>query len=71
MSIDGSTGNVYIGQIPTEPAQITGDFEIVMGWADEVRKLKVRTNADNEPDAARHRIRRRGNRTDENGAHVL
>ena len=52
MSIDGSTGNVYIGQIPTEPAQITGDFEIVMGWADEVRKLKVRTNADNEPDAA-------------------
>ncbi len=53
MSIDGSTGNVYIGKIPTEPAQISGDFEIVMGWADEVRKLKVRTNADNEPDAAR------------------
>ncbi len=52
MSIDGSTGNVYIGEIPTEPAQITGDFEIVMGWADEVRKLKVRANADTEPDAA-------------------
>ena len=52
MSIDGSTGNVYIDEIPTEPAQITGDFEIVMGWADEVRKLKVRTNADTEPDAA-------------------
>ena len=52
MSIDGSTGNVYIGKIPTEPAQITGDFETVMGWADDVRKLKVRTNADTEPDAA-------------------
>lgn len=53
MSIDGSTGNVYIGEIPTEPAQISGDFETVMGWADEVRKLKVRTNADTEADAAR------------------
>lgn len=52
MSIDGSTGNVYIGKIPTEPAKITGDFETVMGWADDVRKLKVRTNADTEPDAA-------------------
>ena len=52
MSIDGSTGNVYIGKIPTEEAKMTGDFEIVMGWADEVRKLKVRANADNEPDAA-------------------
>ena len=39
-------------KIPTEPAKITGDFETVMGWADDVRKLKVRTNADTEPDAA-------------------
>ena len=52
MSLDGSTGNVYIGSIPTVPAAITGDFETVMGWADSIRTLKVRTNADTPADAA-------------------
>jgi len=51
MSIDGSTGKVYIGKIPTVEADISGDFETVMNWADEIRSLKVRTNADNPMDA--------------------
>ncbi len=52
MSIDGSTGNVYIGKIATVAANVSGDFGIVMGWADEIRSLKVRTNADTPADAA-------------------
>ena len=52
MSIDGNTGNVYVGAIPTVDATISGDFATVMGWADEVRALKVRTNADTPRDAA-------------------
>ncbi|MDR1691779.1 MAG: pyruvate, phosphate dikinase [Oscillospiraceae bacterium] len=52
MSIDGSTGNVYIGAIPTVEAGISGDFDTFMRWADEVRTLKVRTNADTPQDAA-------------------
>jgi pyruvate,orthophosphate dikinase len=52
MSIDGSTGNVYIGKIETIEATVGGDFGTVMGWADETRKLKVRTNADTPADAA-------------------
>lgn len=51
MSIDGSTGNVYIGKIPTVEATVSGDFAVVMGWADEIRTLKVRTNADTPHDA--------------------
>ncbi len=51
MSLDGSTGNVYGEQIKTVDPEIVGDFETFMGWADSVRKLKVRTNADNPKDA--------------------
>ena len=52
MSIDGNTGNVYVGAIPTVDATISGDFATVMGWADSIRKLHVRTNADTPRDAA-------------------
>ena len=52
MSIDGNTGNVYLGAIPTVDATISGDFAVVMGWADSIRKLHVRTNADTPRDAA-------------------
>ncbi len=52
MSIDGSTGHVYLGQIPTVEASVTGDFATFMSWADEIRTLKVRTNADTPHDAA-------------------
>ncbi|MBQ9036697.1 MAG: pyruvate, phosphate dikinase [Erysipelotrichaceae bacterium] len=52
ISIDGSTGCVYAEQIKTVPASISGDFGRFMGWADEIRTLKVRTNADTPKDAA-------------------
>ncbi len=51
ISIDGSTGNIYGEAIPTAPATISGDFGRYMGWADKVRRLKVRTNADTPRDA--------------------
>ena len=51
ISLDGSTGNIYAGDLPTVPAQITGDFGRFMGWADKARRLKVRTNADTPRDA--------------------
>jgi pyruvate,orthophosphate dikinase len=51
ISIDGSTGNIYDGQIPTVDATIAGEFGRVMAWADKFRKLKVRTNADTPKDA--------------------
>ena len=51
ISIDGSTGNVYLGEIKTVPASMTGDFGRFMGWADEIRTLKVCTNADTPRDA--------------------
>ena len=51
MSLDGSTGNVYGEQIKTVDPEIAGDFETFMGWADSIRRLKVRTNADNPKDA--------------------
>jgi len=51
LSLDGSTGNVYGGALATQEAQMTGDFGTVMGWADELRTLKVRTNADTPRDA--------------------
>ena len=51
ISLDGSTGNIYIGAIPTVVATVSGDFGRFMGWADEIRVLKVRTNADTPADA--------------------
>ncbi len=51
ISIDGSTGNIYIGAIPTVEASISGDFDTYMQWADKYRTLKVRTNADTPHDA--------------------
>ena len=51
ISLDGSTGNVYEGAIETMDANISGDFETFMSWADEVRTLQVRTNADTPRDA--------------------
>ena len=53
IAIDGSTGNVYAEQIKTAEAEITGDFATIMSWADEIAKVKVRANADNERDADR------------------
>ena len=51
ISIDGSTGNVYLGQIETESAKMAGDFGTFMGWVDEIRTMQVRTNADTPRDA--------------------
>ncbi|MBE7054439.1 MAG: pyruvate, phosphate dikinase [Ruminococcaceae bacterium] len=53
ISIDGSTGNIYDGIIPTVDAEIAGEFGRIMAWADEFRTLKVRTNADTPADAKR------------------
>ncbi len=55
ISIDGTTGNIYQGIIPTVDAQIAGEFGRIMAWADEFRKLKVRTNADTPADAKKAR----------------
>ncbi|MBE6565641.1 MAG: pyruvate, phosphate dikinase [Ruminococcaceae bacterium] len=55
ISIDGSTGNIYDGLIPTVDAEISGNFGTIMGWADEFRTLKVRTNADTPADAKKAR----------------
>jgi len=55
ISIDGSTGNIYDGIIPTVDAEISGNFGTIMGWADEFRRLKVRTNADTPADAKKAR----------------
>ncbi len=52
ISLDGSTGKIYDGDIKTQEASISGNFERIMGWADSFRKLKVRTNADTSADAA-------------------
>ena len=52
ISIDGSTGNVYGEALKTVPAEISGNFERFMSWADKARKLKIRTNADTPRDAA-------------------
>lgn len=51
ISIDGNTGNVYPGRIATVAPEMSGDFAKVMTWADEIRTMKVRTNADNPRDA--------------------
>ena len=55
ISIDGTTGNIYAGQIKTVDATIAGEFGRVMAWADKYRKLKVRTNADTPEDAKKAR----------------
>ncbi len=55
LSIDGSTGKIYDGEIPTVPASIGGEFGRVMAWCDKYRRLKVRTNADTPFDAAQAR----------------
>ncbi len=55
ISIDGSTGNIYDGIIPTVEAQIAGEFARIMDWADKYRKLQVRTNADTPADAKKAR----------------
>ncbi|HZW30207.1 MAG TPA: pyruvate, phosphate dikinase, partial [Isosphaeraceae bacterium] len=55
LTIDGTTGEVMIGQVPTVDPTISGDFATLMTWADKVRTLQVRTNADTPEDAARAR----------------
>ena len=55
ISIDGSTGNIYDGIIPTVDATIAGEFGRIMGWADKYRRLQVRTNADTPQDARKAR----------------
>ena len=55
LSLDGTTGNIYDGQIPTVDATIAGEFGRVMKWADKYRTLKVRTNADTPTDAKKAR----------------
>ncbi len=55
ISLDGSTGNIYDGQIPTVDATIAGEFSRIMGWADKYRTMKVRTNADTPADAKKAR----------------
>jgi len=51
VTLDGSTGEVMVGEVPTVPPQLTGDFAILMTWVDQHRKLKVRTNADTPHDS--------------------
>ena len=55
ISLDGSTGNVYLGKIDTQDAELTGDFGRFMVWADEIRTLHVRTNGDTPRDATQAR----------------
>src|SRR5437764_1542276 len=55
ITIDGGTGRVIVGEVALVPPQINEDFETVLGWGDEVRRLAVRANADNAEDAAKAR----------------
>ena len=55
ITIDGGTGRVIVGEVATVPPQINEDFETVLGWADDVRRLRVRANADTPEDAAKAR----------------
>jgi pyruvate, orthophosphate dikinase len=55
ISIDGTTGRVFLGEISLIAPQLNDDFETILGWADDARRLKVRANADNPEDAARAR----------------
>ena len=72
ITIDGGTGRVFVGAIPLVPPQLNEDFETILGWADELRRLKVRANADNPADAARAReFGAAGHRPLPHRAHVL
>ena len=55
LTIDGGTGRVILGSVPLVPPQINEDFETILGWADDMRRLKVRANADTPEDAAKAR----------------
>jgi pyruvate,orthophosphate dikinase len=55
ITIDGGTGRVIVGEVALVPPQLNEDFETILGWADDVRRLKVRANADNADDAAKAR----------------
>ena len=55
ITINGTTGDVMIGKVPTIAPTMTGDFSVLMGWADKSRKLKIRTNADSPADALKAR----------------
>src|SRR5204863_1344822 len=55
ITIDGGTGRVIVGEVPLVPPAINEDFETILEWADELRRLKVRANADNAEDAAKAR----------------
>jgi pyruvate, orthophosphate dikinase len=55
ITIDGSTGRLIVGDVPLVPPSINEDFETILGWADELRRLKVRANADNPDDSAKAR----------------
>ncbi len=55
ITIDGGTGRVFLGEIPLVPPQLNDDLETVLGWADQLRRLKVRANADTPADAVRAR----------------
>jgi pyruvate,orthophosphate dikinase len=55
ITIDGGSGSVIIGEVPLVPPQINEDFETILGWADDLRRLKVRANADTPEDAAKAR----------------
>jgi len=55
LTIDGGTGEVIVGEVPLVPPQINEDFETILGWADSLRRLKVRANADTPEDAAKAR----------------
>ena len=72
ITIDGGTGRVFLGEIALVPPQLNEDFETMLGWADELRRLKVRANADKPEDAAQGaRVRRAGDRSLPHRAHVL
>src|SRR5207253_5479511 len=55
LTIDGGTGRVIVGEVPLVPPQINEDFETILDWADDLRRLKVRANADTPEDAANAR----------------
>ena len=55
LTIDGGTGDVIVGEVPLVPPQIDENFETLLGWADEIRRLRVRANADTPEDAAKAR----------------
>jgi pyruvate, orthophosphate dikinase len=55
ITIDGASGSVIVGEVALVPPQINEDFETILGWADDVRRLKVRANADNAEDSAKAR----------------